>query len=131
MRVGFPGGGIIPRRAYDRGPPVGSFGEPEMQGYWRAFGTVVAMLLGLGGANAAADEPVTAIVGATLIRPDREGSDAAGANTTIVIQPRRIQTIGPAGTTPVPAGATRIDGKGKWVIPGLIDTHIHFFQSGN
>jgi len=31
----------------------------------------------------------------------------------------------------VPAGAKRIDGKGKWVVPGLIDSHVHFFQSGN
>src|SRR5258708_37703217 len=112
MRVGFPGGGIIPRRAYDRGPPVGSFGEPEMQGYWRAFGTVVAMLLGLGGANAAADEPVTAIVGATLVRPDREGSDAAGPNTTIVNQSPRTKAIGPAGAAPRCGSAPAAAGKG-------------------
>jgi len=43
----------------------------------------------------------------------------------------RIEAIGPASSTPVPAGATRIDGKGKWVVPGLIDSHVHFFQSGN
>ncbi|PYU35244.1 MAG: hypothetical protein DMG28_03415 [Acidobacteria bacterium] len=24
----------------------------------------------------------------------------------------------------------RIDAKGKWVIPGLVDAHVHFFQSG-
>ncbi len=23
-----------------------------------------------------------------------------------------------------------IDGTGKWLIPGLVDAHIHFFQSG-
>ena len=102
-----------------------------MQGHWRTFGAVVAMLLGLGGANAVADEPVTAIVGATLVRPDREGSEAAVPDTTIVIQGQRIKATGPAKTTPVPAGALRIDGKGKWVIPGLVDTHVHFFQSGN
>ena len=28
-------------------------------------------------------------------------------------------------------GANEIDGKGKWVIPGMIDAHVHFFQSGN
>src|SRR5258706_16088612 len=99
-----------------------------MQGHWRTFGAVVAMLLGLGGANAVADEPVTAIVGATLVRPDRESSEVAVPDTTIVIQGQRIKAIGPARTTPVPAGATRIDGKGKWVIPGLVDTHVHFFS---
>lgn len=31
---------------------------------------------------------------------------------------------------PVPAGAEVIRAEGKWVIPGLIDSHVHFFQSG-
>jgi imidazolonepropionase-like amidohydrolase len=31
----------------------------------------------------------------------------------------------------VPAGARIIDGRGQWVTPGLIDGHVHFFQSGN
>ncbi|WNJ20120.1 amidohydrolase family protein [Pontibacter sp. G13] len=30
----------------------------------------------------------------------------------------------------VPEGATVIDGEGKWLIPGLVDAHIHLFQSG-
>jgi imidazolonepropionase-like amidohydrolase len=29
-----------------------------------------------------------------------------------------------------PSGALTVDGTGKYLIPGLIDTHIHFFQSG-
>ena len=29
-----------------------------------------------------------------------------------------------------PAGATVIDARGKWLLPGLIDSHIHLFQSG-
>ncbi len=31
----------------------------------------------------------------------------------------------------MPKDATRIDGDGKWLIPGMIDGHVHFFQSGN
>jgi len=30
----------------------------------------------------------------------------------------------------VPAGATRLDAKGAFVVPGLVDAHVHFFQSG-
>ena len=30
----------------------------------------------------------------------------------------------------VPAGSKIIDGKGKFLIPGLVDAHVHFFQSG-
>src|SRR6266446_6901978 len=74
---------------------------------------------------------VTAIVGATLVHPDRDLPSAVASNATVIIVGSRIEAIGPAGSTPVPAGATRIDGKGKWVVPGLIDSHVHFFQSGN
>lgn len=30
----------------------------------------------------------------------------------------------------IPVGITEIDGNGKFLIPGLVDAHIHFFQSG-
>jgi imidazolonepropionase-like amidohydrolase len=33
--------------------------------------------------------------------------------------------------TAVPAGAKQIDCKGKFILPGYIDTHVHFFQSGD
>ena len=72
-----------------------------------------------------------AITGATLIHPDRDADGAVAKDQTIVIEDDRIVAVGPAGRTPVPAGATVIDGRGKWVIPGLIDSHVHFFQSGN
>src|SRR5256712_13606690 len=74
---------------------------------------------------------ITAIVGATVVHPDRDLPFAVASNSTVIIAGSRIEAIGPAGSTPVPAGATRIDGRGKWVVPGLIDSHVHFFQSGN
>src|SRR5438876_3647316 len=74
---------------------------------------------------------VTAIVGAAVVHPDRDLPYAVASNSTVIIAGSRIEAIGPAGSTPVPAGAARIDGKGKWVFPGLIDSHVHFFQSGN
>ena len=79
----------------------------------------------------AADGSITAIVGATVIHPDRDLPSAVASSSTLIIAGRRIESIGPQSSTPVPAGATLIDGKGKWVVPGLIDSHIHFFQSGN
>jgi imidazolonepropionase-like amidohydrolase len=79
----------------------------------------------------AAETLVTAIVGATVIHPDRDAPAAVAPNSTVIIAGRRIASIGPAASIPVPAEATVIDGNGKWVIPGLIDSHIHFFQSGN
>src|SRR5256886_11567031 len=67
----------------------------------------------------------------SVVYPDRDLPSAVAPNSTVIIAGSRIEAIGPAGSTPVPAGAARIDGKGKWVVPGLIDSHVHFFQSGN
>ncbi len=76
-------------------------------------------------------EPATAIVFATVIHPDREMPAAVVRDETIVIVGHRITAVGPASTTPIPDGATIIDAKGKWIVPGLVDAHVHFFQSGN
>ncbi|HEY0768634.1 MAG TPA: amidohydrolase family protein, partial [Steroidobacteraceae bacterium] len=74
---------------------------------------------------------VTAIVGATVIHPELDGAAAIAADNTIIIAANRIKAVGPKATTRVPHAARVIDAHGKWVIPGLIDSHVHFFQSGN
>ena len=38
---------------------------------------------------------------------------------------RKIVAMGPAGRTAVPAGATTIDGRGKFLMPGLAEMHAH------
>jgi imidazolonepropionase-like amidohydrolase len=92
---------------------------------------IAAALMLASVSSQAADTPITAIVGVTVIHPERDTAAAVASNSTLIIAGRRIASIGPAGSTPVPAGASVIDGKGKWVVPGLIDSHVHFFQSGN
>jgi imidazolonepropionase-like amidohydrolase len=52
-------------------------------------------------------------------------------NGAIVIQGGRIQQIGTRGTIKPGPGTTVIDATGKFVIPGLIDAHVHFDQSGD
>lgn len=72
-----------------------------------------------------------AIVGATVIHPERDGEAAIERDVTVVIEGERIKAVGPSREVKAPAAAQIIDGKGKWVVPGLVDGHIHFFQSGN
>ena len=79
--------------------------------------------------SAQAAEGITAIVGATLVHPNRELSRAVEPDQTVIIAGDRIVAVGPAKTTRVPRGAARIEAKGKWIVPGLIDAHVHFFQS--
>lgn len=75
--------------------------------------------------------PLTAIVGATVIHPERDGADAVTPDATVLIAGSRITAVGPARSIKLPPGARVIDAHGKWLIPGLIDGHVHFFQSGN
>jgi len=63
-----------------------------------------------------------AITGATLIDGTRR---PPLANATIVIDGDRIARAGPAHDTPAPEGAEIIDGRGRFVIPGLTDMHVH------
>ena len=72
-----------------------------------------------------------AIVGVTVVHPERDGAQAIEADVTVLIAGEHIVKIGRSASTPVPANARRIDGHGKWLIPGMIDGHVHFFQSGN
>ncbi|MGH2898025.1 MAG: amidohydrolase family protein, partial [Solirubrobacteraceae bacterium] len=47
------------------------------------------------------------------------------ADQTVVIDNGVLRAIGPAGTVAVPPGATVIDGRGKFAMPGLVDMHTH------
>jgi imidazolonepropionase-like amidohydrolase len=94
----------------------------------------LAVMVLLGCANnsrAESNEAATAIVGVTVIHPELNADAALFPNNTVIIVGNRIRAVGPSATTPVPTRATIIDAKGKWAIPGLVDSHVHFFQSGN
>jgi Amidohydrolase family len=47
------------------------------------------------------------------------------ANQTIVAKGARIADVGTSASIEVPKDAMRIDGTGKYVLPGLIDAHVH------
>jgi Amidohydrolase family len=55
-------------------------------------------------------------------------ADTVIRDATLVVRDGRITAIGPARSTRVPAGATRIAGAGKYVIPGLADAHTHLYS---
>ena len=67
-----------------------------------------------------AEAQTTAFVGGRII----DGAGKVIDNGTVVISGNKITAVGPA-STPVPAGATRIDVKGKTLLPGLINAHGH------
>jgi imidazolonepropionase-like amidohydrolase len=65
---------------------------------------------------------VKAFVGARLI-------DGAGKptieNAALIVRDGRVDAVGPASEVKPPAGAQTIDLAGKFIIPGLISTHVH------
>ncbi|HTG39187.1 amidohydrolase family protein [Sphingomonas sp.] len=44
---------------------------------------------------------------------------------TLVLVDGRITEVGPAAEVKVPSGATRQDLRGKYLMPGIIDSHVH------
>ena len=63
----------------------------------------------------------TALVGGRLI----DGTGRVIEGGTLIIDGARIVAVGPAASTPVPAGATRINVQGKTLLPGLVNAHGH------
>lgn len=70
-------------------------------------------------------DSTTAFVGVSVIPMDRE---RILQNQTVVVRNGVIAEIGDAGKVKVPKGAQRIDGAGKFLIPGLADMHVHLFS---
>ncbi len=71
--------------------------------------------------------PAVAFQHATLI--DGTGRPPQQA-MTVVIEGDRIAAVGRDGTVPIPAQARRIDASGQFLIPGLMDMHVHLIGGG-
>src|SRR6516162_9275977 len=49
---------------------------------------------------------------------------------TVIISNGNIINVGKSNSIKIPQHATVIDGMGKYLMPGLVDAHVHFFQNG-
>lgn len=83
---------------------------------------VGALLLVVPKAGAWEEEPSLVIQRCTLF--DSERGEML-PNRTILIRGEQIIAVLGRDSADVPAGAQRIDGRGKFAIPGLIDAHVH------
>ena len=73
-------------------------------------------------AAAPAAPRMTALVGGTVVAID---GGAPIEDATVLIDGQRITRVGPAGSVAVPAGARVISMHGRWLIPGLMNLHVH------
>ena len=67
------------------------------------------------------DAPV-AFVNVSVIPMDRE---RVLTDQTVIVRGGRIVEIGPAASIAIPAGTTRVEARGKFLIPGLAEMHGH------
>lgn len=67
-------------------------------------------------------EEAVAFVDVNVVMMDRE---AVVPGQTVVVQDGVIVGVGPADEIEVPAAAARVDGSGKFLLPGLADMHVH------
>ena len=70
---------------------------------------------------------VTVIRAGTLIDPR---ANEPKRNQVVVIRGDRVESVGDAASTQVPAGAKLIDLSNATVLPGLIESHTHIFLQG-
>jgi imidazolonepropionase-like amidohydrolase len=92
----------------------------------------IAMVLCCGTADARegypAEAPAIAIEHVTVL-PMTKGGDPL-VDMTVLIRAGRIASIEPSKQAGKIRDARRIDGRKKWLIPGLTDMHVHFEQEG-
>ena len=68
---------------------------------------------------------VTVFENVNVIPMDRE---RVLKNQTVIVRDGVIAEVGDARKVKAPAGALRVDGRGKYLMPGLVDMHTHLFS---
>src|ERR1700726_1094048 len=86
---------------------------------------IIVILLFISAISARAEK--ISLVGATVINP---ADGKVMPNATVVINGDKIERVS-MGKQDAATLGKQIDCAGKFILPGYIDTHVHFFQSGD
>ncbi len=84
--------------------------------------TLLLSVLLLSSACATSNDAALVIANVTVI--DATGAPARPA-TTVIVRRGHIVSVGPAAHARIPRKGRVVDGKGKYLIPGLFDMHTH------
>jgi hypothetical protein len=88
---------------------------------------VLLSLVGLSARTSAVPSNLTAVAISHVTVIDATGAPPR-ADMTVVLRSGRIARLAASTTDAVPADATEIDGKGRFIIPGLWDMHTHVLE---
>ena len=97
-------------------------GTRRHAGLRAALWAPVFLFLTLSGCKPPEESNQKAIIGAVLI--DGNGGPPI-SDSVVIVAGSRIRATGPRASVPIPAGTEKIDGSGKFLVPGLIDLHVH------
>src|SRR5262245_5809769 len=111
-------GPAFTRRAWARQADVG--GKAMSVVGWARLAAVMVPLASM----QAGAQPPKSVAFANVSVVPMKGNQVL-PNHTVVITGDRITALGPAKATPIPEGATRVDGQGKYLMPGLAEMHGH------
>lgn len=75
-----------------------------------------------------ASSQATAFVGVNVIPMDRE---RVLRDQTVIVNNGVISAIGDSRKVKVPSGAVTVDGRGKYLLPGLVDMHTHLLSDSD
>jgi imidazolonepropionase-like amidohydrolase len=89
----------------------------------RHFGSILLLAASVTTPLAQSPAPALAITNVSVIT--MAAGEPVLPDRTVLISADRIVAIGPARATSIPAGTRQIDGRGKYLIPGLADMHVH------
>ena len=96
--------------------------KEEKLNFYKILLAVLMLSFVVSTAQAIESNSTKAIVGATLV-DIYEGTHTE--DVVILIEGERITAVGKAGNVEIPATAEIIDAKGLWLIPGMMNMHVH------
>jgi imidazolonepropionase-like amidohydrolase len=70
-------------------------------------------------------ERVVVFVDVNVVPMDRE---IVLRHQTVIVENGKILSLGPARSIRIPRGSKRIDGTNRYLLPGLVDMHVHFIR---
>lgn len=69
---------------------------------------------------------IIAFVNVNVVPMDKE---RILSNQTVIIRNGLISEIGTSGKIKIPSDAYKIEGRGKYLVPGLVDAHVHLYST--
>jgi imidazolonepropionase-like amidohydrolase len=86
---------------------------------------LIFLLIFIAQVRANSQSAPTALRGATLF----DGNGNTMHNAVVIINNGILEAVGDQATS-IPKNAEVVDVTGKYIMPGLVDAHVHFFQTG-